>query len=125
VRHLPHTTVHGYYRGGTLPALLARHQIDLGMLLSIWPETWCFTLSECWRAGVPAVGFAHGAIAERITRSGGGWLSPIEEGPSGIVNVVRQWLAGGLTTDIPAVTRTPRDAATDHVALYRSLNLLD
>jgi len=125
VRHLPHTTVHGYYRGGTLPSLLARHQIDLGLLLSIWPETWCFTLSECWDAGVPAIGFAHGAIAERITREGGGWLSPIEEGPSGIVNIVRRWLAGALTTDIPAVTRTPRDAAADHVALYRSLNLLD
>ncbi|HXH90360.1 MAG TPA: glycosyltransferase [Thermoanaerobaculia bacterium] len=125
VRHLPHTTVHGYYRGGTLPSLLARHQIDLGMLLSIWPETWCFTLSECWAAGVPAVGFAHGAIAERITSSGGGWLSPIEEGSYGIVNIVRQWLAGELTTAIPAVTRAPRDAATDHGALYRSLNLLD
>jgi len=125
VRHLPHTTVHGYYRGGTLPSLLAGHQIDLGMLLSIWPETWCFTLSECWEAGVPAVGFAHGAIAERITREGGGWLAPLNEGAAGIVNIVRQWLAGELTTATPAVTRTPREAATDHVALYRSLNLLD
>ena len=125
VRHLPHTTVHGYYRGGTLPSLLGKHQIDLGLLLSIWPETWCFTLSECWAAGVPAVGFAHGAIAERIMRDGGGWLAPLNEGAAGIVNIVRQWLQGELTTDIPAVTRTPRDAGIDHVALYRSLNLLD
>jgi glycosyltransferase involved in cell wall biosynthesis len=125
VRHLPHTIVHGYYRGGTLPSLLAKHQIDLGLLLSIWPETWCFALSECWRAGVPAVGFAHGAIAERIRSSGGGWLSPIEEGPSGIVNIVRQWLRGELTTEVPRMMRTPRDAALAQVTLYRSLGLLD
>lgn len=125
VRRLPHTTVHGYYRGGTLPSLLARHQIDLGLLLSIWPETWCFTLSECWGAGVPAVGFAHGAIAERITSSGGGWLAPIEEGSSGIVKIVRQWLHGELTTEVPRTVRTPRDAALAQVTLYRSLGLLD
>jgi glycosyltransferase involved in cell wall biosynthesis len=123
-RHLPRTTVHGYYRGGTLPSLLATHQIGLGLLLSIWPETWSFTLSECWRAGVPAVGFAHGAIAERIASSGGGWLSPIEEGPAGIVKIVRQWLNGELTTEVPQMTRTPRDAALAHLALYRSLGLL-
>jgi glycosyltransferase involved in cell wall biosynthesis len=125
LRNLPNTTVHGYYRAGALPSLLARHAIDLGLLLSILPETFSFTLSECWAAGVPAAAFAHGAIAERISREGGGWLAPMNEGVAGIVTIVRRWLAGELTTDIPAVTRTPRDTATDHVALYRSLGLID
>jgi glycosyltransferase involved in cell wall biosynthesis len=125
VRRLPQTTVHGYYRGGTLPSLLASHAIDLALLPSIGPEAYCFTLSECWRACVPAVAFAHGAIADRITRDGGGWLTPLDRGVPGIVNVVRRWLAGELTTVIPSMTRTPREAALDHVALYRSLGLID
>ena len=125
VRRLPHTTVYGYYRGGRLPSLLARHAIDLALLLSIWPETYGLTLSECWRAGVPVVAFAHGAIAERIRRNGGGWLAPLDEGAAGIVTIVRRWLAGELTTVIPATTSSPRDAALAHVALYRSLGLVN
>ena len=125
VRRLPHTTVHGYYRAGTLPALLAHHAIDLGLLPSIWPESYCFTLSECWRAGVPVVSFAHGAIAERITRNGGGWLAPLDEGSVGIAKIVRRWLAGDLTTVVPTSSTSPRDAALAHVALFRSLGVLD
>ena len=123
-RGLPGTTVHGYHRAGTLPSLLATHGIDLGLLLSTSPETYCFVLSELWSAGVPAVGFAHGAIAERIGRAGGGWLSPVEEGAGGIVRIVRQWLDGNLTTVIPQLTTTPRHAAAASIALYRSLGLI-
>jgi glycosyltransferase involved in cell wall biosynthesis len=125
VRRLPRTAVHGYHRGGTLPSLLARNGIDLGLLPSIWPETYCFALSELWRAGVPAVAFGHGAIAERITRNGGGWLAPADEGAAGIVKIVRRWLDGELTTAVPMMTTTPRDAAVAHVDLYRALGLID
>jgi glycosyltransferase involved in cell wall biosynthesis len=125
VRHLPHTTVHGYCRGGTLFSELARHGIDLGLLPSIWPETYCLALSEFWLAGAPVVSFAHGAIAERIRRDDGGWLSPVDEGAAGIVRIVRRWLDGELTTAVPVMATTPRDAAVAHVVLYRSLGLID
>ena len=125
VRRLPHVTVHGYYRGGTLPSLLARHAIDLALLLSIWPESYGLTLPEYWRAGVPVVAFAHGAIADRIARNGGGWLAPLGEGTAGIVTIVRRWLAGALTTVIPATTTSPRGAALAHIALYRELGILN
>jgi len=46
-------------------------------LPSVWPETWCFTLSEAWCAGLPVVAFDLGAQAERIRHTGGGVLLPL------------------------------------------------
>ncbi|MBV8358328.1 MAG: hypothetical protein JO189_10385 [Deltaproteobacteria bacterium] len=43
-------------------------------MLSIWPETYCHTLTEIWACGLPVVAFKLGAMAERIAKYGGGWL---------------------------------------------------
>lgn len=125
LRHLPGVFVHGYYRSGALPKLLAQHEIGLALLPSIIPESYSLTLSECWLAGVPAVAFNHGAHAERIDRDGGGWLVPLDAGAAGIVTIVRRWLAGEPTTDVPTTMASPRDAAVAHIEIYRSLGLLD
>jgi glycosyltransferase involved in cell wall biosynthesis len=114
---------HGYYRAGELPSLLARHNVGLVLLPSIVPESYGLTLSECWLANVPVVAFDHGAYAERIRD--GGWLVPPAEGAAGIINTVRRWLAGEITTTIPSSIATARDAALTHIALYRELGFLD
>jgi hypothetical protein len=115
--------VHGYYRAGELPSLLARHNVGLVLLPSIVPESYGLTLSECWLANVPVVAFDHGAYAERIRD--GGWLVPPAEGAAGIINTVSRWLAGEITTTIPSNIATARDAALTHIALYRELGFLD
>jgi glycosyltransferase involved in cell wall biosynthesis len=115
--------IHGYYRRGTLPRLLARHGIGLAVLPSITPESFGLTLSECWLAGVPAVAFAHGALGERIARHGGGWVTPLDRGAAGIADLVRRRLAGELATTIPTHVPTARDAADAHLSLYRELGL--
>jgi GT2 family glycosyltransferase len=53
-------------------------------LPSVWPETWCFTLSEAWRAGLRVVAFDLGAQAERIRRTGRGVLLPLGLPPAAI-----------------------------------------
>ena len=47
------------------------------MLPSIFPETWCLSLAEAWRAGLRVVAFDIGAQAERIRRTGRGFLLPL------------------------------------------------
>jgi glycosyltransferase involved in cell wall biosynthesis len=115
--------VHGYYRAGALPRLLARHRIGLAVLPSIVPESFSLTLSECWSAGVPVVAFDHGAVAERIRAHGGGFLVPADAGAAGIAACARDWMRGAAAT-IPARIPSARDAATAHVALYRELGVL-
>jgi glycosyltransferase involved in cell wall biosynthesis len=124
LRRLPRVKVHGYYRSGALLSLLARHDIGLALIPSVVPESYCLALSECWAARVPVVAFDHGALGERIRRHGGGWLAPLEGGTAGIVEIVNRWQSGELTTTVPEMNPTPRDAALAHVALYRSLGLL-
>jgi GT2 family glycosyltransferase/glycosyltransferase involved in cell wall biosynthesis len=58
-------------------ALLTASGATLGFLPSIWPETWCYALSDIWRAGLPCAVFDIGAPAERVRNSGRGFVLPL------------------------------------------------
>lgn len=49
----------------------------IGAIFSIWPETYCHTLTEMWASGLPVLGFDIGAVGERIKSSRAGWAIPI------------------------------------------------
>ncbi len=68
-------TVHGPYVAEKLPEYLADIRPHLGAVLSIWPETWCHTLTELWAAGIPVLAFDLGAVGERIKEARAGWLA--------------------------------------------------
>ena len=124
-RALPGVAVRGYWRAGTLPAVLNGLGVDVALLLSIWPETYGLTLDESWRGGASVVAFDHGAMAERVRRLGGGWLVPPQEGAEGVARAIRQALAGPLpAVPGPALLGDPARAAAEHLALYRELGLL-
>ncbi len=46
-------------------------------IFSIWPETYCHTLTESWSCGVPVLGSNLGVIQDRIIQNGGGWILDI------------------------------------------------
>lgn len=71
----PYVVCHGEYARDEFHAKLAEIKPHAGAVLSIWPETWCHTLTELWSAGVPVVGFDIGAVGERIRATNAGWLS--------------------------------------------------
>ena len=118
-------TIHGYYRAGALPSLLARHRVGLVLLPSIVPESYSLTLSEAWQAGAVAAAFDHGAIAERIREHGGGLLAPLASGAAGLREVIEDWRRRSLAAEAPRVIATSEDAARAHVALYRHLGIVE
>ena len=67
-------TVHGRYDSRDLPALLKHYRARLVLFPSAGPETFSYTLSEAWRAGIPALVPPIGALAERVEASGAGWV---------------------------------------------------
>jgi glycosyltransferase involved in cell wall biosynthesis len=69
--------VTGPYAAGEAVTLIKAQGATLALLPSIFPETWCLTLTEAWRAGLRVVAFDIGAQAERIRRTGRGILLPL------------------------------------------------
>lgn len=57
--------------------LIKAQNATLALLPSIFPETWCLGLGEAWRAGLHVAAFDIGAQAERIRRTGRGFLLPL------------------------------------------------
>lgn len=118
--------VRGYYRSGSLPALLRRDGVDLALLLSVWPEAHNLVLSECVVAGVPVVAFALGAIEERVPPLAAGRLVPPEQGAEGIAAALEEMRRDGppaVPDESARLLADPVSAAAGHLALYRELGL--
>ena len=64
---------HGPYRRGELPQLLIDNNIDLVCIFATWPETYSYTLTECYMASVPVLTFDIGAVGDRIKKDELGW----------------------------------------------------
>jgi GT2 family glycosyltransferase/glycosyltransferase involved in cell wall biosynthesis len=71
---------HGPYERDDFGRVVAGIRPAVGAILSIWPETYCHTLTELWAAGLPVIGFDIGAVGERIRETGAGWVLPIGDG---------------------------------------------
>jgi GT2 family glycosyltransferase/glycosyltransferase involved in cell wall biosynthesis len=71
--------MHGPYASDALPALLEHYCVRLVAYPSVGPETFSFTLSEAWTAGLPAVVPPIGALVDRVSATGAGWVLTEEE----------------------------------------------
>ena len=56
----------GNYEEAEAVELIRAQDAELGFLPALWPETWSYTLSQLWQAGLDVVAFDIGAPAERI-----------------------------------------------------------
>jgi glycosyltransferase involved in cell wall biosynthesis len=93
VGKVPGLVKHGAYERDTFVDRVAAIEggVHVGAILSIWPETYCHTLTELWAAGLPVVGIDLGAVGERIAETGAGWLVP-EPDVEAAIGVFRQIL---------------------------------
>jgi glycosyltransferase involved in cell wall biosynthesis len=85
----------GEFRPDESVALIKAQHATLALLPSIWPETWCLALGDAWRAGLRVAAFDIGAQAERIRRTGRGFLLPLGLPADAINNALM--MAAGLT----------------------------
>lgn len=67
-------TLHGGYQRDQFLDRVAEIAPTIGLLPSLWPETYCHVLTEMWAAGLPVLAYDIGAVGERIHARGGGWL---------------------------------------------------
>lgn len=64
----------GQYTRHRLAGLLRDYSIDLILILSPWAETFSYTLSEAIQASIPVIATDLGALRERVSRDGVGFL---------------------------------------------------
>ena len=63
-----------WYQRENVCDILRQNKIDLVCILTICPETFCYTLSEAQLAGIPVLATDIGALGERLRADQTGWL---------------------------------------------------
>jgi hypothetical protein len=86
----PNVYLHGAYEPGSCHQCLL--DADVGLFLSIWPETHLLTLSEAWNAGVVPIVTDIGAPGERVAHRINGLKVPVND-PAGVVDALRELIA--------------------------------
>ena len=78
--------ISGRYQEDELQSLIAFERPHLTFLPSVTPETWSYTLSHTFQAGIPPVAFDLGVIADRIRAAGLGEFLLETELPASAIN---------------------------------------
>ena len=71
-----HFIVHGEYNRANLGQILEQYDTSIVFIPSLWPETFCYTVSEVVLLGYPVACFNLGAQAERVKKNDLGWVIP-------------------------------------------------
>lgn len=75
-------TLHGAYRREELPGLIEKAGCQVALLLSVWPETYGYVLSEALQNNLLPLALDKGAIADRIRRLlGEAFVLPFSSSP--------------------------------------------
>lgn len=80
----------GPYDRNQLPTLISRHNIKLICIFSIFPESFCYTLSEALMCGIPVVVRDIGALGDRVRALDCGWIVPLYATDSKIADVINK-----------------------------------
>ena len=75
---LKNVRITGRYKPDEVMGLIRSEAPSLLWIPSVWPETFCFTLSEALSAGVQPVVFNLGAQADRVQQVGWGEIMPLD-----------------------------------------------
>ena len=72
----------GPYGQSDLVNIMNVYAIDVVCIMSIWPETFCYTMSEALQCNIPVFVMDIGAPAERLRKNQCGWIIDKNASPS-------------------------------------------
>jgi GT2 family glycosyltransferase len=103
-------SITGEYHEDEAVDLIGRQNADIAFVPSLWPETWCYTLSQAWQSGLDVVAFDIGSQAERIRSAGRGCLLPLGTPARDINDVLLAlWGADAADRHTPLPRHVPGD----------------
>jgi len=65
---------HGVYERDDFCKVINEIKPSFIGVFSIWPETFCHTITEAWSCGIPVLGTDIGVVKDRIESNKGGWI---------------------------------------------------
>lgn len=74
VTSIKNCQITGVYTANDLPEIIKSNKVDIFIIPSIWPETFCYTAEEIMAMGFPLICFNIGAPAERILNYEHGYI---------------------------------------------------
>lgn len=118
--------VHGRYDRENLPRILGQIRPSFAIIGSIWPETYCHTLTESWAAGIPVFASNVGTLRERVEKHGGGWLLDYTDPEKWYRQMVEIVATNGAWEDKKReIEKIPRctvdEMSNDYQSLYKSV----
>ena len=87
---LPNVKVTGRFPAGLAERMIRSEFCHAALFLSIWPETYSYTLTEVLRSGLFPVSLDVGAIAERLRELAWGHLLPLRSSAEDINTVLEK-----------------------------------
>lgn len=123
---LPFVYVHGGYKPGDFPPEL--YDCHVSLHLSIWPETYCMTLSEAWNCGLVPIVSDIGALGERVIDGINGLKIPADDEGALIQALHRLLETPGLLQELQQNIQTAPISRTDvHISglrgIYQSVDI--
>jgi glycosyltransferase involved in cell wall biosynthesis len=104
-------SITGGYQEAEVVELIRAQQAALGFMPALWPETWSYTLTQIWQAGLDVVAFDLGAPAERIRETRRGSLLPLGLPPAAACRALLAYRTGREPTPIRSARRHASEAA--------------
>lgn len=80
----------GYYSPEDLPLLLELHEIEVIGILSIWQETYSYTLTEAVLNEIPVIVTDIGALGRRVRELDCGWIISVEHAKEEFLKIARE-----------------------------------
>ena len=113
----------GGYNSNDLPDLMDLHKIDIICILSIWPETYSYTLTEALLCGKPVIVTDIGALGNRVKKMQCGWTLDINNVQSDFTELLKSLLNDRNILDeySKRVSRIKMDSLEEMAAKYKDL----
>lgn len=124
---------HDTYNRNEIVKILKENNIDLILLLTICPETFCYTLTESSLAEIPVIALSCGALEERVKKNGIGWLLPKDASNEAVVEKIKEAFENKeeyeqIVNNMKKYNsnlRTIPDMAKDYADIYKQFTKLD
>lgn len=124
-RAMKHLEFKGRYERSALPQMLQK--VDVVVIPPVWHETYCYTVDEAFRSGVPVIASRAGAIQERIQDGETGILVEMND-PDSLEKAIltvessRELLTKFRANIAKLRLKTDEENMSEYATLYESLS---